>query len=210
MYYGKNIRKNKVLMLFHNFADSFEKCIYTDYALVNNGKQALFKSPKNNNLFFDESVRTYYDLSEIIDAVLMFDVEYVPGASEIFTKEYAGDAQIDFENIVGKSDDAITVKIHDTAILGKQKSNPWDYEKETRILSVVSGGLKPDWEYIDLRLKPEMFRGLKIVLSPWDEGDLKEKVEKAINDSSLPQNVKDSICIVDSVLKGKLNFPEQR
>ena len=43
MYYGKRIRKNKVMLLFENFSDHFEECIYTDFAFTNGGKKCYFK-----------------------------------------------------------------------------------------------------------------------------------------------------------------------
>lgn len=212
MYYGKNVRKNKVLMQFNNFANSFEDCIYTDYALVKDGKKALFKSDdygrKVNGQYFDDSIQKEYDLRAIIDTIMMFDVEYVPCSSEIFTKKNAGETHIDFGKFSGQDNAVITMQGYDPTILGKQKSDQWDYEKETRILSSLVGLQSPGWEYIDLRLKPEIFRSMKIILSPWDEGDLKASVQEAIDASPLAQDIKDSIVIVDSALKGKLNFPE--
>lgn len=212
MYYGKSIRKNKVLMQFNNFANSFEDCIYTDYALVKDGKKVLFKSDdykgKVNGQYFDDSIQKEYDLTAIIDTVMMFDVEYVPCSSEVFIKENAGEAQVDFGKFSRQDNAVVTLQGHDPTILGKQKSDPWDYEKETRILSSLAGLQSPGWNYIDLRLKPEMFRGMRIVLSPWDEGTLRGSVQAAIDASPLPQEIKDSIVITDSALKGKLNFPE--
>ena len=61
---------------------------------------------------------------------------------------------------------------------------------------------------MDLRLKPEIYRGLRVMLSPWDDGTLRSKVEEIINNSGLPSDIIESIEIVDSGLKGKLNFPE--
>ena len=49
----------------------------------------------------------------------------------------------------------VEMKCYDTTVLGKQKSDPWDYEKETRIMSVLSLPYNRNWEYLDLRLKPE-------------------------------------------------------
>ena len=57
-----------------------------------------------------------------------------------------------------------------------------------------------------MQLHEEMFRGLRIVLSPWDEGKLKNKVEEIIHSSGLSFDIMNSITIVDSFLKGTLNF----
>lgn len=211
MYYGKNERKAKVLLQFNNFADKFEDCIYVDYALTPDGKKCIFKTSENMKLInlqhFDDTINQNYDLRGIIDALLMFDVEYVSATSDIFTKEYVGTVQVDFSNAADSSS-VIKMESVDPTVLGKQKSNPWDYEKETRIMSVLSGEQFPGWDFIDLRLKPEIFRGLTIVLSPWDDGSLKERVLDAISSSSLPEDIKESIVVSESVLKGKLNFPE--
>lgn len=212
MNYGKNIRKDKVLMQFNNFANTFDNCIYTDYALLENKKRVLFKSEIYKELvnkqLFDESIHETYDLSTTIDTLMVLDIEYIPCSSEIFKKDYSGDMQIDFERITSQKDATISIHGYDPTSLGKQKSTPWDYEKETRILCSLGSSSSPNWDYIDLRLKPEIFRGMKIILSPWDEGDLRNKVQSFINASSLPKDIKDSIIIIDSELKGKLNFPE--
>ena len=91
-------------------------------------------------------------------------------------------------------------------MLGKQKSNSWEYEKETRILCTLSDPAFKEWDYIDLQLHSEIFRGLRIILSPWDDGALRNKVEEIISSSGLPADIISSIVIEDSVLKGTLNF----
>ncbi|MCF0134180.1 MAG: hypothetical protein HUJ72_09965 [Blautia sp.] len=210
MYYGKDKREEKVLLRFKNFAPSFADNIFIDYALTPDGRKCAFKSPDNlqliNRQHFDDRISQEYDLRGIISAILMFDVEYVPATSEIFTTDYAGSVDVDFSRV---GDDGMVIKMDgvDPTVLGKQKSNPWEYEKETRIMSVLSGGQFPGWDFIDLRLKPTIFKDLSIVLSPWDDGSLKSKVCEAIRSSSLPDEIKDSIEVIDSALKGKLNFP---
>ncbi|MBD9037166.1 MAG: hypothetical protein EGR42_03270 [[Eubacterium] rectale] len=212
MYYGKEDRKAKVLLQFENFAESFTDYIYTDYALAPYKKKCIFKSSDNMQLInyqhCDESIADNYDLRGIIDAILMFDIKYVPTSSEVFFKENSGIVDVDFSKVGTAGGTVIKMQGIDPTILGKQKSNPWDYEKETRIMSVLSGTQFPMWDYIDLRLKPEIFRNLHIILSPWDEGGLREEIQQAIDTSNLSQDIKDSISIADSSLKGKLNFPE--
>lgn len=44
--------------------------------------------------------------------------------------------------------------------------------------------------------------------NPWDDDSLRGKVQAAIDASTLPEDIKESILIVDSALKNKLNFPE--
>lgn len=209
MYYGKNIRKNKIMMRFNNFASNFENCIYTDYALVE-GKKCAFISDELGNIINSShsSNSSNYDLRGVIDELLMFDVEYVSCKDETFTSSYVGNTNVYFGESVNANIPSVSIKGCDPTVLGKKKSNPWDYEKETRILCALSGNQNPGWEHIDLRLKPEIFRGLTIILSPWDEGNLRKDVENIINASKLPEDIKKSIIIEDSGLKGKLNFPE--
>ena len=76
-------------------------------------------------------------------------------------------------------------------MFGKEKSNAWDYE-ETRIMCNLYDQIFSEWSYIDLRLKPEFFRNLKIILSPWDEGDLSSIISDIIERSSLPQEIKEA------------------
>lgn len=210
MYYGKKIRKNKIMMRFNNFASNFENCIYTDYALVPGKKKCAFISDELGNIIHSShsSNSSDYDLRGVIDVLLMFDVEYVSCKDDTFTSSYVGNTNVDFGKIVNANIPPISIKGCDPTVLGKKKSNPWEYEKETRILCALSGNQNPGWEYIDLRLKPEIFRGLTIILSPWDEGNLRKDVENIINASKLPEDIKESIIIEDSGLKGKLNFPE--
>ena len=130
-----------------------------------------------------------------IDVLLMFDIEYVPCKDDTFTSSYVGNTNVDFGKIVNANIPPISIKGCDPTVLGKKKSNPWEYEKETRILCALSGNQNPGWEYIDLRLKPEIFRGLTIILSPWDEGNLRKDVENIINASKLPEDIN----VVDSL-----------
>ena len=209
--YGKDVREEKVLLQFKNFADDFTDCIYIDYGLVANGKKCLFKSSEygkiiNSQWILGNKMAQEYDLRAAIDALLMFDVEYVPAESSVFSKANDGDSTIDFGRVTGQADSSVVMHGYDPTVLGKQKSNPWDYEKETRILCALGGDSFDKWDYIDIRLKPEIFRDLKIVLSPWDAGSLRAKVQNVIDRSDLPDEIKTSIVIKDSVLKGTLNL----
>lgn len=208
MNYGKNIRENKVLLQFKNFADNFSSCIRIDFAKVKDDKLCFFKSPQygvtiNGQWKLDT---TKYDLRSCIDSINFFDVEYVPAESEVFTEDYSGQANVDLQRITGQENSVVNIQKFDPTVLGKQKSNPWEYEKETRILCTLSAPYFNEWDYIDLQLHSEMFRDLNIILSPWDDGSLKGQVEEIILSSGLPANIMDSIRIQDSVLKGTLNF----
>ena len=211
IYYGKKDRPNKLLFQFRNFATCLEECIFSDYALVE-GKKCLFNSPQTgqiiNSQWTDHSIQDEYDLRGIINTVQVFDVEYVSIDSAVFSEDHSGRADIDFSKFSQSGNAVANMKVYDPTALGKQKSNPWDYEKETRILCTLMSQDFSEWKYIDLRLKDEMFRDLKIILSPWDEGGLREKLAGMIEKSSLADEIKNTIEIYDSGLKGKLNFPE--
>ena len=62
------------------------------------------------------------------------------------------------------------------------------------------------WDHIDLQLYDEAFRNLQIVLSPWDNGALRDTVVEIIKSSGLLSEIVDSITVVDSSLKGKLKL----
>ena len=212
MYYGKKNRKNKVLLLFKNFADRFKDCIYTDFAFTNGGKKCYFKCDEfgkaiTAKTFLGKELNPEYDYRSYIDSVMMFNVEYIPIESDVFTKSNTKDTLLSLENNNGENH-SLKIKAIDPTVLGKQKSDPWDYENETRILCTILEPKMKGWDYIDLRLKPEFFRDLCIVLSPWDEGDLRDNIVNIIESIDLPNEIKESIIIKDSGLKDKLNFPE--
>lgn len=211
IYGKKDEGENKLMLQFKNFAAEFENSIYTDYGYVINGKKFAFKSERIgeiiNGQWEENNVEAKeYDLRGIVDSVQMFDVEYVPVDSEVFTEINDGDVSIDFGKITGRKNTNINMHGYNPTVLGKQKSNPWDYENETRILCTIGGNAFDKWDFIDLRLKPEIFRDLKIILSPWDDGTLRDKVKGIVDRCSLPECIKSSIEIQDSVLKGKINI----
>ncbi len=211
IYYGKKVRPNKLLFQFRNFTSCLQDCVYTDFALVDD-KKCLFDSAEVgqiiNSQWTDQSIKDEYDLRGVIRTLQIMDVDYVPTDSEVFTENHEGNADIDFSKLSPSGNAVANMSVYDPTVLGKQKSNPWDYEKETRILCTLSSPEFSAWKYIDLRLKDEMFRGLRIILSPWDEGNLRDKVTEIIDKSSISDEIKKSILICDSGLKGKLNFPE--
>ena len=210
MYYGKDIREEKVLLQFRNFAVNFEDCVRIDFAKVKNDKLCFFKSPGYgvtiNSQWHTDT--TQYDLRACIDSISVLDVEYISPDSAIFTEDNSGQADIDFGHVTGQENAVVKLKGFNPTVLGKQKSNPWEYEKETRILCTLSNPTFKEWDYIDLQLHSEMFRNLRIILSPWDDGSLRKQVEEIISSSDLPSDIIASIVVEDSALKGTLNFPQ--
>ena len=65
-------------------------------------------------------------------------------------------------------------------------------------------------EWIDLRLRDEMFRGLIFIKSPWEDETPQEEIRAAIQSSELSEDVKASIRIKDSEIKGTLDFGQTK
>ena len=206
--YGKDIRTDKVLLQFRNFAKDFNKYIRTDFVKVKDNKQCFFKSQNYRRTINSQSNVNLanYDIRVSIDSINVFDVEYVEHDSAVFTKDNSGRTHIDFSKISGQKSAVIEMQCYDPTVLGKQKSIPWDYERETRILSTLSIPTFNEWDYIDLLLHDEIFRDLQIILSPWDDGELRGKVQEIIQSSNLSEDISTSISVKDSFLKGTLNF----
>ncbi len=139
-----------------------------------------------------------------------FDIDYVPLNSTIFCENYSSKGLVDFSEVSNQKSSPVKIQVDNPTVLGKHKSNPWDYEDESRIMCTVSLPEFKEWEYIDLRLKPEIFRNLKIILSPWDENELRGIVNKIIKQSNLPQEIKDSICLASNVRTGGLKTQQVR
>lgn len=203
--YGKDVKENKVLLQFKNFAFNFKDCINTDFARVKNDKICFFNSrwyvgAVNNRKEFEES---RYDIGSCINTVEVFDVEYRSNESKELTQDYSGEAHLHLDKITGIDNSIVSVKTYDPTVFGKYKTDDWAIEQETRILSSLLYTKFDKWEYIDLNLYDEFFRGLTIVLSPCDKGSLKEEVEDILNNSNLPSDILNSISIRDSVYKNK-------
>ena len=218
IYYGGNVREKKVLLQSENFTDSITDKIQMDYCLVPGDKKCFFNSDEytktiNVNGVLGNSmglkpINTDYDLRSCIGSVSVLDIEYVPCESEIFTEDNSGVTNADLSPVSTQENTVVSIQGYDISCLGKQKSNPWEYEKESRILTSLSSTEFCEWDYIDLRLKPEFFKNLRIILSPWENEDLYQQVRDIVSGSDLPEDIKDSIVIQSSGLKGKLNFPE--
>lgn len=204
--YGKDVKENKVLLQFKNFTLNFKDCINTDFARVKNNKICFFYSRGyegvvNNRKEFEES---RYDIGSCINTVEVFDVVYKSKKSKEITQNYSGKADLHLDKITGENNSVKDVNIYDPTVFGKYKTDDWAIEQETRILSSLLYTKFDKWEYIDLNLYDEFFRGLTIVLSPWDKGSLKKEVEDILNNSDLPSDILNSISIRDSVYKNKL------
>ena len=207
--YGMDDKEEKVQLCFNNFANDFQEKIYMDYALIANNMKIFYHSDEygravNQNGIIGTKlglprIHTDFNLNNSISNVSMFDIQYIPTDDPEFTRQYSGEATIE---VGGETVPAIA---YDTATLGRKKSNPWEYEHETRIMVSLKGN-ESVGEWIDLRLKDEIFRDLIIIKSPWEDNSLQGKIENIIRESTLPEDVKASIVIKESEVKGTLNF----
>jgi hypothetical protein len=94
--------------------------------------------------------------------------------------------------------------IPDGRVLGRYKTNCWDYEAETRI--IVQALMRfdertnqfPYHEALFLKLNDEFFRELKIILNPWRDDNLRSCVKSIIKSSRLCKEIKETIKVCDS------------
>lgn len=149
-----------------------------------------------------------FDIRNCVRRIEVFDVDYVPTDSDVFTSDFSGTIDIDISEFSSNPEQTVwnDIKAFKPDCLGKQKSNPWSDERESRILCCLNNQEFSEWAYIDLRLRQEMFRDLVIVLSPWDDGELQSQLEDIIKRSILTDEIKKSIKIEKSGLEGTLNF----
>lgn len=217
--YGGAKREQKILLKFKNFTADFNASIYTDYALLDGDKKVFFESEElyktiNQNGPIGHSrglipIHTDYDLCNSINRIDVFDVEYLPSDDSTFSENYSGKADIDFTKLssdISKPQILSGIKIFSPSCLGKQKSNPWEYEGESRILCSLKNPDFDQWNVIYLRLKEEIFRDMTVVLSPWLSADLEDKVKEVIADSPISDVIKATIQIEHSVLENSINI----
>ena len=219
MNYGGTDRPKKILLKFKNFFTAFNDSVHTDYALLDGDKKVFFESEElcktvNQNGPIGQSrglapIHTDYDLRNSINRIDAFDVEYLPAEDSAFSENYSGEADIDFTKLssdTSKPQILSGIKVFNPNCLGKQKTTPWSYEGESRILCSLKHPDFNEWNFIDLRLKEEIFRGMTVVLSPWLSTDLEDKVKEVIAGSPISDEIKSTIQIEHSVVEDKINI----
>lgn len=214
--YGGNDRSKKICLKLNNFASNLTNVIHTDYSLLSDDKKAFFVSKEyydtiNQNGIIGESIglpkiNTDFDLRNCIASLEMFDVEYLPIKDDAFTKDYSDKITVDFNasNATANISTLTGITAYNPNCLGKQKSNPWHIENESRILSCLKNQEFNEWNFIDLRLKEEFFRDMVIVLSPWLSPELEDDVKMLISESPISDEIKNSIKIEHSELEGTI------
>lgn len=214
-YYGGNIKEEKIQMRFKNFADNLQNCINLDYAFLENRSKKIFfysdeyKKTINANGILPQKlgsqpINEEFDIRNCIRRIEVFDVNYVSTDAESLSQDYSGMTTLSTNS--DENNAGIQVPVYRPDILGREKTNPWDYEYETRIMCVLDQPELSFWDYIDLRLKDEFFRGLTVIMNPWADDDLEQRIKNIINDSSLPQDIKDSMSIIHSVVDGTVEL----
>lgn len=214
MNYGGGKKERKIQLIFKNFSSTLGDCIFMDYAILPNAGKVFFYSTEYKRTLSANSavarlagikqINTDYDIRNCIRGISMFDIEYVSADSAELTDDYSARTNIVIAKNLSKKEETFNIKAFDPNILGKQKTNPWEYELETRIMLVLDNQEFSEWEYIDIRLKSEIFRDLKIILSPWYNSECEDEIKKIISDSSLSEDIKNSITISHSTLEGTL------
>lgn len=216
--YGEGEKTKKLFLKFRNFAERFSECIFTDYCLIADDKKLFFYSDEYHQTLRNNGpsgqragapqINTEFDISNCVRNVEMFDVDYIPITDEAFEKDYSGEVNLDVSIVSNGSGQTMLegIRLYEPDCLGRQKSIPWVDEKESRIMCCLEHQESSKYAYIDLRLKPEIFRDLVIVLSPWTDATLEGQVRELIDHSSLPTEIKESIIIEHSELEGTLNL----
>ncbi|MGI6236689.1 MAG: hypothetical protein ACOYI7_03985, partial [Candidatus Excrementavichristensenella sp.] len=154
MNYGGIYKDQKVVLKFKNFINSIVNNLNIDYVIAPGGKKLFL----GRNVF----------------SLNFFDVGYRAKNDECFRQTNLG-AKL--------SSDRITPMIF-PGILGKHKTEHWEYEKETRI--ILQMFTNNEFKYLDFQLKSEIFRDLVIITNPWAVERLEEEVLEIVDASCLP------------------------
>lgn len=216
--YGGSEHPTKILLKFENFANNFSEVFYTDYAFIADKKKVFFSGTEFERTVDRNGIEQQlgyapinldFNCDNCIRKMEFFDVEYLPIGDEAFSKNYTSIRNVDFSKFTGASTDSIAeqnVSVSYLGELGKQKNNAWEYEGESRILCSLRFPKFDKWTYIDLRLKEEIFRGLTVVLSPWCADNFERKVTDIIKSSPISEEIKATIRVEHSGLKGIINI----
>ncbi|MEX1376502.1 MAG: hypothetical protein AB1Z23_03400 [Eubacteriales bacterium] len=184
------IKKNKVLIdlkkdVFFN-SDNFE-IDYFHYWDGKNFRKCMYnkKIPLKN---FDNYLRT----------CLFAKINYYDSKDEIFEKSYSYTSSIKGLGIG---------RVINISNFGRIKTRSWEYEKEIRLLAGASFFPHAPYEesYLLLRLKDKFFEKMKIILSPWDDGEGYDIVNEILATSHIEPEILKTIKIVSSSEKGMFN-----
>lgn len=216
-YYGGNDKTRKVQLVFDNFTSRFDELFYLDYLLKDDTK-VFFNSDEYNRTINQNGVfgvkmglpkiNTDYDTRNSVKSISIFDVDYLEADNEVFTTDYSGMGTVEFRPESGLKFEhgSLQMQQFDISCLGRQKSEPWSYECETRIMLTFSLIDFCNWDYLDLRFKDDLFRNMKIILSPWVSEEAYNELQQMIEDWNISDEIKQTIKIQRSVVEGTLNL----
>lgn len=204
--YGNCENDKKVLLRFQNFSSTFEDSIDTAFALTSENKLLFYDPHKlfrtnlggiSCNPIEDPNV----EMRQTIATVRLFDIEYKDPQDEVFTKDYATPGSVSFD----KGESFVSSPVKDVRTVGKYKTINWEYEAETRLQCRMSLITAPLFDFFLIRLKDEIFQGLKIIANPWASDDFIQQIQDSLNGCSLSDEIKNSITITRSELDGQIS-----
>lgn len=188
--YGGDNKKEKLMLRFSNFSTKLREVIESDYVFDN-----------QNNKINCEDIQTSQKGLRLVKLV-MFDIEYdkkenINSKHNSAIKSYIPNPE---QLMQGKLFPYVKYSI-DATMLGKVKTNNWKYEEETRLMCTANLlDYKKEVEYILVRVKDEIFRDLEIVVNPWADDIFVSRIEKLIQKTCFPDDIKKSIKVVRSEL----------
>jgi hypothetical protein len=161
-------------------------------------------SPFFRNVLGLPPVEVDFDRSNWIESIELIDVEYLPAEHYVFSQNYSEQANVR----LGPEDNAPVINYtqFNPDCLGRQKTDAWDIEKESRILCCLYRQDFDKWPFIDLRLKEELFRDLTIILNPWADDHFETEVKNLISACNLSKEIKSSIVIQHSSERGRIKL----
>lgn len=216
-YYGGQDRAKKVQLVFDNFATRFEELFFLNYLFRDNSK-VFFKTEKyahtiNQNGIMGNclglpKINTEYDMRNAVRSISIFDVDYVDVDDEVFTTDYSGIGNFEFGETskLAIKQEYMQLQCYNPTCLGKHKSKPWSYECETRIMLTLDNQEFSEWDYLDLRFRDDIFRNMRIILSPWADEQSYNDLLELISNWNVSDEIKNTVKIQHSVVEGTLNI----
>ena len=205
MYGGNTHDSKKVLIRFKNFANDFDNSIESDWAFTAENK-CIYFDPKKlfavnmGGIFCCPIDDANIENRQTIKTVRLYDIDYLLPNDEALSKEYKTKENVSF----GEGQVSLPAAISDVRSVGKQKTIHWKYEAETRIQCMMDTIDSFYYDYILLRLKDNVFRNMVIVANPWASDDFISAIKTTLDESPLPQDIKNTITIKRSELDGQI------
>lgn len=204
----KETYENKVMLQFLNFSSALDEAFETDYALGYDEENTETKIKFNSDL---NIAAQNGKEGQVIGRIKMLDVDYRDKDDPLFDEEYAeyGSVYVCPVEKMKVGEVALSFsKRFNLATVGKYKTESWRYEQETRILVRMTPSYIRYFEFILLRMKEEIFRGLTIVTNPWASDNFIDEVKNLVESSNISDDIKNSIKVQKSTLHDQLIKPQ--